>query len=161
MIHEKGVEALENVHKKIIDFNESLYDVHSYIRNQTFNHNKIDKLKIAEGLKSSQEKMDEFLHYLRSTSKFMPDSIAREMGLTSNRVQLLYDRFLILATDFNPNDELDHEQIGRLTADFDRRHKFLEPLNVYSILFAIVHEMALIAKFYETIYKSIAHAEDN
>ena len=85
------------------------------------------------------------------------------MGLTSNKVQFLHMRFVDLFTKHKLEDELNPEQVKKLTADLTIRKNRddLDIRTVNQVLQMILGEMALVAKIYETIYKSIAHNEDN
>ena len=163
MIHEKEVEALENIHKKILEFVQSLEYAHGYIHDQLFYDLKIDKHEVTKRVNDTVEKLDEFMKYLRSTSIFIPDSIKREMGIASNRAHFLHMRFIDLVVKRNPDDELDPEQVRLLTSGFTIRksNDYSDIKNVNSVLFVICGEMALIAKRFETIYKSVAHTDDN
>lgn len=163
IIHEKEVEAVGNIHKKILEFVQSVESVNSYIHHQLFHDFEVDRKEVKKRVNATIEKMDEFMKYLQSTSIFIiSDDIKNDMESESGRARYLHTKFVDLLTRHNLDDELDPEEVRLQTAGFtirkDGDYSYVK--NVRTLLSVICDETAIVAKTFEIIYKSVVHAED-
>jgi hypothetical protein len=160
-MHEKRVEALENLHKKLSDYTQSLVEAPLFIRIKLRHTSKSNPgFEITERVMSTVEKWKEFIEYFESSIKFLPDIIERQIGDMVNEASDLHMLFLSLIAEHELDDALDPGWVNEITAGFITKSIVQDRKTVDALLDSIHKEMIIKTKQLEHIYKSVAHTDD-